>query len=351
MRPSGSGARGRGARKQRDVRARQSVRDRTRERGICEHGRQRNQCKECGGLEHLRARAQGVRGSRSAAREAAKPVQGVRGSLRAREAAAKPVQGGGGQSLEGASATGGGEASARSAGLRASASVEAAKPKECGGVEHLRARWPVQGVRGRGLCAHGRVRAARCGGGGICEHGRAQGLQEGSAEETRGGAVARGWREGQGRGGGGSASTGGSEGRARRRSWGICAHGRYKTVAPSQRRGFGGSGWTTPASFVSRPRHHSPVSLEPARRADGSLDRRARPDTEATILRKEVRGLRHLRAREAETRLQGVPRGSRRWRAPRRPPPRSCSSPRTWTTRAPRRASIIRDSVSSSYRT
>jgi DnaJ-class molecular chaperone len=36
-------------------------------KGICDHGRERNKCKECGGRERLRAR------------EAANPVQGVRG--------------------------------------------------------------------------------------------------------------------------------------------------------------------------------------------------------------------------------------------------------------------------------
>ena len=126
---------------------------------LCEHGRQRIRCKECGALRSastggIEASARSAGRVHTRAREAAKPVQGVRGlsDLRAREAA-KQVQGVRGQA-------------------------------------HLRAREAakrVQGVRGGHICEHGRQRSRckECGGRHICEHGRVRQLQEAARLATR----------------------------------------------------------------------------------------------------------------------------------------------------------------------
>ena len=143
-------------------------------KGICEHGRRRCSCKECGGA--------------SASTGGARLLQGVRGleHLRAREAAT-PVQGGGGSQI-----CGGQRYQCKECGGLGSASTGGRQCKECGALrsastggakqvqgvrglehrEHGRVR-PVQGVRGSGICEHGRRHQCKeCGGSGICEHGR-----------------------------------------------------------------------------------------------------------------------------------------------------------------------------------
>ena len=172
-------------------------------KGICEHGRRRSQCKECGGASNLRARSsalsmQGVRwvsesastvvyalSARSAVghricehgrhRSYCKEcggasicehgrrrthVQGVRWviNLRARSFSAL---------------------SARSAvGDRSASTVVGAHVcKECGGsgiCEHGRVRTNCKECGGASICEHGRQRShcKECGGSQICEHGR-----------------------------------------------------------------------------------------------------------------------------------------------------------------------------------
>ena len=117
---------------------------------ICEHGRVRSQCKECGGsgiCEHGRSQCSAVvhRSASTVARSARSAVVSI---------------------CEHGRECGGG------------AICERSQCKECGGVcSNLRARsstLSVQGVRWVSICEHGRQRSQckECGGSQICEHGR-----------------------------------------------------------------------------------------------------------------------------------------------------------------------------------
>ena len=111
---------------------------------ICEHGRQRHRCKECGGssiCEHGRQRSQCKECGGSIWSTVVRSLQGVRWCRN----------------------------------LRARSYTQ--QCKECGGAsicEHGRRRSKCKECGGSSICEHGRQRynCKECGGAGICEHGR-----------------------------------------------------------------------------------------------------------------------------------------------------------------------------------
>ena len=109
---------------------------------ICEHGRERSECKECGGSQSEHGRVSALRARSAVGQESASTVVSA---LTARSAV----------------------------GLICEHGRIRSKCKECGGsiCEITAAR---RKVRWGGICEHARLRSTckECGGGSICEHGR-----------------------------------------------------------------------------------------------------------------------------------------------------------------------------------